>query len=65
MTNLKTNESLLNKLNEAARRPTSADELYKQRVSFIMGSLKDSSTVTRAKVTEVLAEHEGKRTAHK
>ena len=63
MTRLHTAASLLRALKDASSRPLSADELRKQRVSFIMGSLKDSSTVTRARVREILAEQEGKKVA--
>jgi hypothetical protein len=40
-----------------------ADELRKQRVSFILGTLKDDSAVTRAQINSVLAEQEGKKSA--
>ena len=63
MTDLKTDEALLKKLRNAASRKLTAEELYKQRVSFIMGSLSDSSTVTRAQVTKALADIEGKKSA--
>ena len=63
MTSLHTDDALLRKLKAAASRSLSAEELRNQRISFIMGTLKDSSPVTRAKVTEVLAEREGKKTA--
>jgi len=63
MTNLRTDDALLRKLEAAASKTLSADELRKQRISFIMGTLKDNSTVTRAKITEVLAVQEGKKTA--
>ena len=63
MPNLQTDAALLQELEAAAAKSLNADELRSQRISFIMGTLKDSSTVTRAKVTEVLAEQEGKRTA--
>jgi hypothetical protein len=61
MTNLKTKGSLLETLRKAASSELSADEVHKQRISFIMGSLKDDSTVTRAKVTQVLADQAGKK----
>jgi hypothetical protein len=59
--NLKTSESLLDALRDAAAKELTAAELRKQRISFIMGTLKDTSTVTREKVTEVLAAQEGKK----
>ena len=61
MTELKTSESLLGALRKASKRMPSADELKKQRVSFIMGSLSQNSGVTRARVEELLATHEGER----
>lgn len=60
MTDIQTRPELLQALRDAASSPLTADEVYRQRVSFIMGMLKDDSTVTRAKVTQVLAEQEGK-----
>ena len=61
MTGLKTKDSLLRALREASSQPASAEELHKQRVSFIMGSLKKSSNVTRERVESVLAEQEGRK----
>lgn len=58
MTNLRTDSNLLEALSAAAKTNVSAEELRKQRVSFIMGALGDDSSVTRAKVTEILAAHE-------
>jgi hypothetical protein len=60
MIELKTQESLLRALKQAAARRLTAEELEKQRVSFIVGSLKESSAVTRARIREVLAQQEGK-----
>ena len=50
MTKLKTNESLLRALKSASGRVLSSEDIEKQRVSFILGSLKASSGVTREKV---------------
>jgi hypothetical protein len=61
MPDLKTDESLLDALKRASTHSQTADEVERQRVSFIMGSLKTSSGVTRAQVQEILAQHEGKR----
>jgi hypothetical protein len=59
MTNLKTKESTLQALERASRNPPTPEEMKKQRVSFIMGSLNKDSHVTRAKIQEILAEQEG------
>ena len=61
MTGMKTDESLLDALRRATAKTPSAEELEKQRISFIMGTLKPDSSVTRAKVQEILNEHEGKK----
>lgn len=63
MTDIKTDEALLKALGDAAKRQPTAREIAQQRVSFIMGSLSDKNTVTRAKVTEILAAHEGRNAA--
>lgn len=59
MTNLKTKESTLRALEQAKRTPLTPDEIRRQRVSFIMGSLNTDSQVTRAKVQEILDQQEG------
>jgi hypothetical protein len=59
MTNLKTKESTLQALEKASHKTPTSDEIRKQRISFIMGSLNKNSHVTRAKVQELLAEQEG------
>jgi hypothetical protein len=61
MNGLKTERSLLGALHRASTRTPTAEELRKQRVSFIMGSLKESSGVTRARVEQVLSEQEGRK----
>ncbi len=52
---LKTPESLLEKLRNASARSVTAEELHAQRVSFIMGSVKAESGITREQVQQVLA----------
>lgn len=51
---LKTDPKLLATIQSARDWKSSPDELRKQRVSFIMGSLDKSSSVTREKVENVL-----------
>jgi hypothetical protein len=62
MTNLKTSKSLLDALRESAR-PVTSEELHAQRVSFIMGSVKAESGITREQVQQVLAKQEGSQKA--
>ena len=61
MADLRTNEALLRALKIASATPTTPEALHRQRVSFIMGIVKEDSGITRARVEEVLAEQEGKR----
>jgi hypothetical protein len=61
MSELKTKPSLLDALHKASTQAPTAEELQRQRVSFIMGVLPHNSGVTRAHVEDVLAEQEGKK----
>lgn len=63
MTGLRTSDALLLTLRQASLRKPTAEEIRKQRVSFIMGSLKPDSTVTRERVERVLSVNEGKKAA--
>ena len=60
MTKLRTNPALLKALRKVVTRELSAAELHSQRVSFVMGSMKADSGITRAKVEEVLARQAGR-----
>jgi|HubBroStandDraft_1064217.scaffolds.fasta_scaffold215381_1 hypothetical protein len=55
MTELKTPPAFLKALRKSATRELTPKELHNQRVSFIMGSVKESSGITRAQVERVLA----------
>jgi len=63
MTDLKTNKELLEALRRSTTRVPTAEELEKQRVSFVMGSLGRKSTATRSQVQEMLDRQEGKKRA--
>lgn len=63
MTDLKTDDALLRALANAAQKQPTADEIEAQRISFIMGSLGEKSAVSRRRVTEILAQHDGKQVA--
>ena len=56
---IKTDEKLLQALKRAAGHKPTAAELKEQRVSFIFGSMKNSSNVTRSRIAELLKEHDG------
>jgi len=59
MTELHTDPVLLRALSDSTKRKLTEAELQAQRVSFIMGSLDEDSTVTRAQIRRVLAEQSG------
>jgi hypothetical protein len=55
---LKTSPDLLRRLANAAHKP-SATEILEQRVSFVFGSIKANSGVTRERVRQVILEQDG------
>ncbi len=61
MVELKDDAKLLQALQASAKRPLSEGEIRKQKISFVMGMVGAKSHVTRAKVKEVLAKHEGRK----
>lgn len=63
MRELKTRTALLAALQRASTRELSERELHNQRVSFIMGSIKEKSGITRSRVEEVLAKQDGRKRA--
>ena len=58
--NLRTDPTLLDALKKAAAYKPSERELEQQRISFVMGTVKTSNSITRAEVRKILAQHEGK-----
>jgi hypothetical protein len=55
----KTDDGLLRRLDEAAKRGLTKNELHMQRVSFVFGNLPNDSTLTRQQVEAALAKSEG------
>lgn len=60
MAELKTDPAVLRALLEAASKELTVDEINRQRVSFVMGTLKPESSLTRAHVQSILRQQEGK-----
>jgi molecular chaperone DnaK (HSP70) len=60
MGNVKTDPSLIEALERAAKVQLTAEEIAQQRISFVMGSLDVDSTITRAQVEEILARQKGR-----
>ena len=58
MTNLTSSKELLAKLNEAAKRKMTAEEMRRQKISFIMSSAGDNIGITKQRIEEVLARQE-------
>ena len=67
MTQIKTDSELLSTLEKAAKRTLSEDEIKRQRVSFIMGSVSvdedGENPITRDEINEILDHHEGRKSA--
>ena len=63
MTNLHTDPKLLAKLEESATRQMSEDEIRKQRVSYVMGMLKEDSPLTRERVRDIINQQQGNKSA--
>lgn len=61
MRTVKTDESLLQALRVAAAREPTADEIRRQRVSFVLSSLKDMNSISRERVGEMLDKQEGRK----
>lgn len=59
MNDLKTKPELLAALQRALTQRLSPETLHAQRVSFVMGSLKAGSTITRERVEREMARQEG------
>lgn len=57
---LKTSDELFRMIKEASSRKQTAEEVRKQRVSFIYGSISQSSGITRDRIANVLDVQEGK-----
>jgi hypothetical protein len=55
-----THPKLLEALFDAGRRKPTEHEIHQQRVSFIVGSMRENSPVTRERIEHVLAEQEGR-----
>lgn len=54
MTEYRTDTALLRTLEKAAQRSMSPDEVRSQRVSYVMSTLKEDDTETKARVARVL-----------
>ncbi len=56
---IETNKILIEALKSAASRKLTAKELLEQRVSFIYGSLKSNSSITKEEVRKTIKKQEG------
>jgi hypothetical protein len=61
MTNLRTSETLISALKRASSKELTSDEINRQRISFIYGSLKPDSGITKDRIREVLDQNTGKK----
>ncbi len=56
---IKTSTTLIKALQDSAAKKTNPTEILAQRVSFVMGSLKQSSTMTHEQVLHFIKKQEG------
>ena len=61
MKSLKGDSTLIEALRRAAKRPMTEDEVRQQKISFILGSLSEDSTISRKRVEEELDKNSGTR----
>ena len=59
MKTMKTDANLLKTLEKSAGKTMTGKEIQQQKISFIMGSLKDDSTITRERVEAELNKRSG------
>jgi hypothetical protein len=57
---LKTDPALLRAIQEASVKKPTAEDLRKQRISFIYSSLHQASGITRDRIVKMLDDQEGK-----
>ena len=55
---IRTDEALLRALTESSPRKPTAEEALEQRVSFVYGSMKSDSDLTREQVKKIIVEQE-------
>lgn len=59
VSDMKTDSTLIARLQEAASKPLTKRELELQRVSFVYGNLPKGSTITKDRVENKIRENEG------
>ena len=55
----KTEESLIARLEESAKKPITKQQIERQRVSFVYGNLLNQGAITREKVEKRIKDNEG------
>lgn len=60
MAKISTKKEILQLLAESTKRTPTAEEIERQRISFIIANLSKDSTVTREQIERVLREGQGK-----
>ncbi len=62
MRDLHTDPAILRALRAAVGRELTPEEVEQQRISFVLGSLKHDSSVTRPQIRTILARQAGRKT---
>ena len=56
---IRTSDTLLAALKLASSRPTTGAQLLEQRASYVYGSMKPNSSISKERIKEVLAQQQG------
>ncbi len=59
MTSLTTSDEVLKKISAAAKKSLTEQEIREQRISFVLSSVDDESSITKDQVEKVLQHFEG------
>jgi hypothetical protein len=65
MGNLQTDPDLLERMRAATSTPQSDAALFEQKTSFILGAMGADNDITKERIEEILARHEGRGTPAK
>ena len=61
MGNVETDPQLLERMRAATTNFQSNDAIFEQKTSFIQGAMSSDSDISKERVEEILARHEGRR----
>jgi hypothetical protein len=65
MEHLYTSPELIERMEAASQMTPSENDILEQKISFILGAMSSDSDITKERVEEVLARHDGRRLSAK